>query len=635
MKPKAKARKKAAKAAPVELWPDSIRNALKWPEKIRVSDWADRHRVLDPLTSSEGGAWRTSRAPYQREWMDGAQLPWVVQITVMKSTQVGGTEFILNFLGYAVCQDPGPIIYVLPNKEEGEKFMEVRFLPMVRLCQALRSQVVARKHAASSKKRRIKFRRCLMRVASAGVATELAQFPARYLFGDECDKWGAWTGKEAAPFSLAKQRMDTYPNGKILLSSTPILETGMMNSEFLDGDRRRYYVPCPHCKAYQVLRWENLKWPADIETEQQMWARREAWFECVSCKQRIEEVHKRRALDLGVWIPEAFDVQDLELDAAGRPVVPAERAHHRSYHIWVAYSPFRPWWKTVAEWLKVQSNPGGLQNFVNSMLGEPWVQKVEDPKEDLVRQCVGGYGRGQVPDGVLYVTAGVDVQKRFLVYTVRGWGMGMESWLIDHGRVDDFDQLQAALFLKNYPRGLRLVGVFIDTRYRTPEVIDFAEQHRAVVKPLKGVASDDPKLFTPSKLGRHPRTGAPIGLVCWHLNVHMIKDELAQHVHTGNVPGERGYHVYEEIDETYVREMSSEHKILEARSEREVWVRKHGRHANHYWDTEVYNLAMAKLLQLDKRLRSGDQTQAGRTAARPAARGSILDGLSLFGGESL
>lgn len=631
-KPPRKSRTKT-KAKPVDLWPEAIRNALKWPAKITVSEWADQHRVLDPLLSSEGGQWHTDRAPYQREWMDSAHLPWVEQVTVMKSTQVGGTEFILNFLGYAVCQDPGPIIYVLPNKEEGEKFVDERFLPMVRLCRPLREQLMVRKHSASSKKRRVKFRRCRMRVASAGVATELAQFPARYLLGDECDKWPAWTGREAAPFQLAKKRMSTYPNAKILLSSTPVLETDMMNREFLAGDQRRFHVPCPHCGAYQVLRWDNLKWPKDVDGEQQMWERRDAWFECVKCKGKIVEAHKRLMLAKGVWIPNRLDVEDLPRSSAGVPVVPDDRWHHRSYHIWAAYSPWLQWWKLAAEWLKVKDTPQGLMDFVNSNLGEPWVQRVEDPSEDLIRQCVGGYGRGQVPEGVLYITAGVDVQKRFLVYTVRGWGLDMQSWLLDHGRVDDFEQLQLALLAKNYPRGLRLGAVFIDTRYRTPEVIDFAQKHRHIVKPLKGVASDDPKLFTPVKLGRHPQTGAPIGMVCWHVNVHMVKDELAGHVHAGNVDDARGYHVYEEVDETYVREMSSEHKILDAKTERETWVRKHGRHANHYWDTEVYNLALAKLLQVDVRFRSDNKPKPRPQAAARRRQTAGLD-LPLFGGES-
>lgn len=572
------------------------------------------------MTSAEAGRWDTARAPYQREWMDSALLSWVVQITVMKSTQVGGTEFILNVLAHAICEDPGPILYVLPNKEEGEKFYEERLLPMVQLCAPLRAQLTNRKH--DSKKRSLLFRRCRFRVRSAGVAMELAQFPARYLAGDECDKWPRWTGSEAAPFELAQQRQDTYPNAKTLLGSTPVLEQGMINREFQAGDRRRYYVPCPHCNGYQVLRWHNMRKPEDVTTEEQMVACKRAWFVCEKCSGIIEQHHQRRMLERGAWVPERLapdgNVDDLLQD--GVLVVPEDRHHHRSYHIWAAYSPFPggAWWKIMARWLKAYGDPAALQNFVNSILGEPWVEKVDEPKSDKLQECLANYQRGEVPEGVQVLTAAVDVQKRFLAYTIRGWGLDMESWLLDHGRVDNFDQLTAALFARPWPRALMLRGVFCDSQYRQSEVIDWARKH-PIVKLLKGDEFDDPRPFSMSKIDRHPKTGQPIGLQLWSVNVGLFKDELAGALNLSD-GGEAGaFHVYRDVDKDYLSEMTSERKILIRKDKGEPverWVKKHGRAQNHYWDTEVYNRALAKLLRIDT-LRAGGERRQRPRVSRP------------------
>ncbi|MFI7996096.1 terminase gpA endonuclease subunit, partial [Acinetobacter baumannii] len=45
------------------------------------------------------------------------------------------------------------------------------------------------------------------------------------------------------------------------------------------------------------------------------------------------------------------------------------------------------------------------------------------------------YKRLEVPPGVLRVVAGVDVQKRSLVYVIRGFGSRGTSWLLDYGEL--------------------------------------------------------------------------------------------------------------------------------------------------------------------------------------------------------
>ncbi|MBF0296963.1 MAG: phage terminase large subunit family protein, partial [Magnetococcales bacterium] len=52
------------------LYNEAFSQGLRPDPLLLVSQWADRHRVLSSVSSSEPGAWRTGRTPYLKEVMD-------------------------------------------------------------------------------------------------------------------------------------------------------------------------------------------------------------------------------------------------------------------------------------------------------------------------------------------------------------------------------------------------------------------------------------------------------------------------------------------------------------------------------------------------------------------------------------
>jgi phage terminase large subunit GpA-like protein len=101
-------------------------------------------------------------------------------------------------------------------------------------------------------------------------------------------------------------------------------------------------------------------------------------------------------------------------------------------------SAFSQWSEMVTKYLEAKrlSSVGDfnkLITFYNTWLGECWKDNFEGiEKEDL-------YARreeypAELPDGVVYLTCGVDTQDHRLEATVHGWGKGHECWAIEHTR---------------------------------------------------------------------------------------------------------------------------------------------------------------------------------------------------------
>src|ERR1700757_2377912 len=66
---------------------ESFATVLRPPSKLKLSDWADRHRILSSESSAEPGQWLTDKAPYEREIMDAISDPWTQRVVVQKAAQ--------------------------------------------------------------------------------------------------------------------------------------------------------------------------------------------------------------------------------------------------------------------------------------------------------------------------------------------------------------------------------------------------------------------------------------------------------------------------------------------------------------------------------------------------------------------
>ena len=531
--------------------------------------------------------------------MDAFTDPFVEEITVIAASQVGKTEAMFNMLGFIIDQDPGPTLVVLPRENDAKSVSCNRVLPMIEGSYTLREHLPR----LSDDITRLEYHldRMILYFAGSNSPADLASRPIRYLFLDEIDKYPKFSGREADPIKLASERQKTFWNRKTVKVSTPTTRDGYIFREYEKSDRSRYYVPCPHCGKYQVLLFGQIKWPKKEKSTERIKNERLGWYECLHCSKHIKDYQKNRILTRGRWVPEDAEIED-DGTISGNII----KSTHRGFWINSLYSPWLSWSDIAAEFIKSKDYIELLMNFVNSWLAEVWEEKIEETTVDRIRSLSRDYDEGDVPDDVLVLTAGVDVQKDHFYYVIRGWGYYEESWLIRADRVEYWDDVIDALFKTEYKKlssneTLPVYMSCVDSGYRTDEVYRFCRQWADKTKAIKGqeeIAGG--RFYRASKIDINSRTGSIIrgGLVLWNLNVSQYKDKINRLVTTQD-PCK--WHIFNNPEEEYLSQFTSEHKVLVRNRNtgraKEVWRKKKDAVANHYLDAEVYAVAAADIIR--------------------------------------
>lgn len=436
------------------------------PEDLTVSQWAERYRVLSRESSAEAGPWNNDRTPYLVGVMDAFTDPAVDHITMVASSQVGKSELELNIIGYIIDQDPGSVLYIQPNIDDAKKFSKLRIAPMLRDSHRLRCKVSDIKSRDSGNTTLQKsFPGGMLTIVGSNSPSALASTPARYIIGDERDRWALSAGTEGDPWKLAEARTTTYYNSKKVDVSTPTdKETSPIAKSFDDGTQEYWCRQCPHCGEWHDIVFNDIKF--DFETvkagrKKDYIVNSVSWC-CPSCGCLSTEEEMRR--QPAKWI-------------ANNPA--ATRKGHRSFWLNAFSSPWTSWAKIVYEFLSAKDDPQKLKVVYNTKLGQLWEERGDLEDEETFLSRREDYGTREdgtpveLPDGVLVLTCGVDTQDDRLEYEVVGWGHYYESWGIKRGMIfGDPNENDVWLRLDDVinhvykfadGRGLRISRTFVDS----------------------------------------------------------------------------------------------------------------------------------------------------------------------------
>mgnify|MGYP002744083506 CR=1 FL=1 len=562
----------------VDWFPEELK-AFKPPERYTVSEWADNFRVLTSV-SAEPGRWRTNRTPYLKEPMDRFTDPLIEKIVLCFGAQLGKTETELNMIGYALDQTSFPTMMVYPTDTIAKFASDKRVQPMIKSVKS-----ISDKFGENSKLLELDFNNGnYMVLVGANSPSSLSSRSIKYLFFDEIDKYPAFAGKEADPIKLATERTKTFVDKKIVMVSTPTVESGNIWQAFMSAnERRQYYVPCPHCGVSQVLKFKQIKWPEEHNDNADM-IRDTAYYECEHCGERIYDKHKMEMLRRGEW----------------RAVNESQsKVRSVSYHLSSIYSPWVTFGDVAYEFKNSKDTPATLMNFINSWLAEPWRSSKTKNTQNL-EFTQSSYPCGVVPDKAVLLIASVDVQLDHFWWEVRAYAPGVKSYLIDYGQASTWKDLEEIIINREYPseygEARQVMKAGIDSGFRTDEVYQFCSRFPEVCIPLKG-SSNHTTMTAPYTMTSLEK-GVVGGLKLYVLNTDYWKDFIfARMIRPADEVGT--IHLYKDCPQEYSDHLRSEEK-QEIRNVKTgavtvQWKPLTSHPVNHLLDTCTYNAAVADI----------------------------------------
>lgn len=599
---------------------------LEPPPPMDVATWANQERVVSAESGSPfPGQWRNELVPYGIEIMaELSDTSPARDVTLKKSAQVGGSEFGLNWIGAAIHRAPGPMLIVLPTVDEGKKYNRVKLQPLIDATPALRDLVTETKSRddESSTSMFKRFAGGFLVVTGANSSAGLQMVSARRILFEEVSEYPIETGDRGDPINLALARGKAYDEigPKRFYNSTPSIKGACRISDRYEAsDQRRYYVPCPHCWAWQTLRFANLKFDSVRPPHR-------AFFVCARAGCVIEHKHKRAMIARGVWIktypsddaenpapPEEFDEFDL-----ARWRARGSEGRQPGFAIWQGYSPFVSWDSTIAEWLAAKDDHARLKEFWQQCLGEPWEEAGEAPDFERLFERRQPFRFGIVPFGGVFITGAADVQGDRIEWDVYAWGEGLTSWLVDSGIVTgdtateapwvEFAKVIDREYRDAFGRKKRIDAFGIDAGFRSQIVYRFVMRHGGADGRIFALDGRPgwrlPPLATPRAIDVD-YAGKKIGAVkLWPVGTWDIKAELyaglrktiiGPDLETG--AWSRGtVFLPQDVSKPYLEQLTAEY-LDDARLNRagvkvREWKVMKGR-ANERHDTAVYNRALA------------------------------------------
>ena len=396
--------------------------------------WAKNNCILRDNITEMPGALHVF--PYAEEPLNAMADPEINKVTLCWMSQGSKTTTMYVGVGYLLAEFPKDALWIMPSAENARRFSKNRWLPFVNDCKPLLAMCPTSASSGRVDGDKItnmlqEFIGCTMTFAGAGSENNVKSAPVAYLILDEIDE----IDREIRLAAL--ERVKGRREHKVIQTSTPLEEQGGIWEEYLYGDQRRYFMPCPHCGEMIDFTWRqrdgNGKLQYSIQFDESARLDDGTWdFEkvastsryiCQNCGGSIDDSQKLDMLEAGEWV-------------AQNPNAPSG---HKSYHLNGMYSPIITFGGMMSAWLQASQTGHGLKKFVQGWLAEPWREDWTDQDQADAHMLEGDHERGEIVGE--YRVLGVDTQTDHFRFVCRGFDRTGDNYLIDYGSVPSFGDL--------------------------------------------------------------------------------------------------------------------------------------------------------------------------------------------------
>lgn len=571
-----------------------------------LSEWADEHFYLSSESSYIEGKWRT--LPEQKGIMDAISNDDVQDVNVQKSARVGYTKIILAAMGYFATHKRRNQIVWQPADGDAEEFTKIELEPAIRDVPMWRDAFPSFERKSKENTLSLKiFEGVALHIKGGQSGKNYRRLSADVGYLDELDGFVEDVDKEGDPVTLAAKRTEnaTYP--KNIRGTTPKTKEMSQILPLVEASEMRvtYQIPCPSCGERHPLTFGGVDSPGGLKWDK---GRPETVrHACPHCAVLYTQTDYIDASDAaGRW--QADDGEYLGQDGNFYKTDGNRRPPPRSigFQIWTGYNRLTSWAQIIRDFLAAKDDPRRLKTFVNTTLGEAWEEPGERVEVDDLYDRRETYQA--LPDEVVVLTAGVDVQDDRLEVEVVGWGEGAESWGVEHriffgspSQSATWAQLHKALG-QTYERQdgavIHIAATGVDTGgHFTTEAYEFCRRNASArVYALKGVGGD----------GR-PVVGAPkknkTGRMTQFVQLFSVGTDEVKSIIMANLriiaPGPGYCHFPEAYDREYFAQLTAEKRVATYRKgyKKLEWVKTRDR--NEALDLRQYAIAALVILNPD------------------------------------
>jgi phage terminase large subunit GpA-like protein len=452
------------------------------PERLTVAECAAKYRKLNNL-GSYTGPWINEKVAYIVEPMDTLDSRFYDAVVFVGPAQSGKTDaLILNWTLYSVKSSPMDLTIYNPTTAAARDFSMRRVDRLVRTSSVIKDLLVKRRDADNKFDKH--FTNGMMLTLSWPSVSEMSGKPIPRVALTDYDRMDDDIEGDGNAFDLAAKRTTTFGSFKMALAesspSKPILDPRYITKGheappaegilalYNRGDRRRWYWPCLHCNHYFEGRFSMLRYDtfdkATGEVYDPVTASETVRLECPKCLHLIHPDERHEMQQWGMWVKDGEMV-----NKKGQRYGNGRRTKTASFWLNGMAASFTTWPGLVRTYITAEeeyastNSEEALKKFYNTDLGEPYLPKAigDDRLPEHLAARAEPLQEKQVPIGVRFLVANIDVQKNMFVVQVHGIAPGrpFDMVLIDRfqirqsNRVGDDDEklwVKPATYLEDW-----------------------------------------------------------------------------------------------------------------------------------------------------------------------------------------
>lgn len=587
------------------------RNSFTIRAMIEPVKWVEKNFILTRSYAAEG---RIRLYNWQKFIINCFQrYPKVILIGPVQTGKSLLCECIIAFLIDVIRVN---MMLIYEKKEKVMNVFDERLSEMIKKIPVLKQYWSG--VDADLTKTRIKLNHLIIRVASAGVESDISTFAAGVVYGSEIAKWPKKSYSQMRMIEGRQQSSRMVGKKTFTLLETSPREEGDMAYIECHKSGVRYVKPhfkCIHCSKWILINDRNIFEIPNRSNKKdhdpdRIRKEKAARFLCPKCKKEITENQRLKmsfhVIYAAVALADKYrtietideDGNILDMIDSNTIVINWNRLVDNT---WTFAECLASYFSALTS-----LDPRSLTTYLNEDMAN-WVKTEAERLDEQAlltkRRKYFQFGNNaSIPDDVIMLLIGIDTQDNGFYYVVKGIGYQMKQWVIRHdfiecGMKDDQFQNPAEVFRRLYDEvhrfsykksdGYELPIFFglIDEGGHRKKDVDYIVNHWPAVCSYKGEGNAFREL-----IARNPKSGI------YHGNTEQLSRLVHRQLESRTVffPEDVGKSYLEQVVNQY------EETVVDSKgNKKKLWV---GKDPDHYRDCENMLTGATIVLELRKKM---------------------------------